>query len=39
MNSRVAVLNDIGTIRYIGPLQHKKSDVDDIWVGIEWDDP
>lgn len=39
MNRRVLVYPDIGTIRYEGPLLHKESDPNDIWLGIEWDDP
>jgi hypothetical protein len=37
MNKRIALYEDIGTIRYEGPLMHKTSDPSDIWLGIEWD--
>ena len=37
MNKRVIVVNDIGTVRYVGSLRHKESDPNDIWFGIEWD--
>jgi len=33
------VISDIATVRYIGPLKHKESDPEDIWYGLEWDDP
>lgn len=31
------MIDDIGTIKYEGPLQHKESDPSDLWYGIEWD--
>jgi hypothetical protein len=39
MNTRVYVHPEIGTVRYEGPLLHKPSDPNDIWIGIEWDNP
>ena len=39
MNTRVYVHPEIGTVRYEGPLLHKESDPNDIWIGIEWDNP
>ena len=37
MNKRVSIFDDIGTVRYEGPLLHKESEATDIWLGIEWD--
>lgn len=37
---RVAHGNELGTIRYLGVLQHedpKVKDKTELWVGIEWD--
>jgi hypothetical protein len=38
LNKRVEVAEHVGTVKYIGKLQHTKGG-DEVWVGIEWDDP
>lgn len=36
IDRKIEIKNNIGSIRYIGPLLHKEDS--DIWIGIEWDD-
>jgi hypothetical protein len=38
INRRVEVTEHVGTVKYIGKLHHTKGG-DEVWVGIEWDDP
>lgn len=39
LNQRIEYQSFYGTIKYIGPLLHTESPSDEIWLGIEWDDP
>lgn len=39
LNQRIEYQSFYGTIKYIGPLLHTESPSDEIWIGIEWDDP
>lgn len=38
---RIEYQNDIGTVKYYGPLKHdaEKQDPNQIWLGIQWDNP
>ncbi|PNH02433.1 Tubulin-specific chaperone E, partial [Tetrabaena socialis] len=35
INSRVRILKDYATVRYVGPVTKQEG----TWVGVEWDDP
>lgn len=42
IGQRVNFRGQNGTIKYSGPLKHTKDPKlkpNDVWVGIEWDDP
>ena len=38
LNKKIELNEEVGIIKYIGPLKHKpNSDPKDIWLGIEWE--
>ena len=39
VNRRIEYQNDLGTVKYHGPLLHedKKQDPNQVWLGIQWD--
>ena len=37
---KIELQDHTGIIKYVGPLIHKQNvNTNDIWIGIEWDDP